>query len=173
MKWKEYNPNKMNSDELRLFSRSFSAFSNIKTSLEDNIRMTPEFAALVKNNERNWYILFKPNTVRIPNQWKVIGLQSEDLTNWYKFGSIYIPKVQIGSISDWPENSEAITGAGWLDKESMIEGLNNIYESRYGKLKNDDILSAWKLEYQGLKEKSIKSERKFHFCNISGESFYT
>ena len=163
MIWKEYDLSKMDYLEKQVrFNRSFSAFNDyIKTSLEDTIRMSPEFANLVKNNERTWYILFKPSTVRIPKDWSVKGLESEDFTNWEEFGSIIIPKVQIGSINEWPENSEAIIGAGWPNKESMIEGLNNIYETRYGKLKNDDILSAWQLDYRGLTKNPI--ERKFHF----------
>jgi hypothetical protein len=166
--WREYFLNEMSSVESVQFRKQFSNFNGkFQESIEDKLKMTFDFARLVKEGKRDWYILFSPGKVRIPIKENVVtGLKTEDFKVWEDFGKIYVPKMSVGTVKYWPEKCTSIWGAGWDNKQEMIAGLNDIYGPIYGReLESDDMLVAWNLKYLGnislvLNE---KKEKKFHF----------
>ncbi len=116
---------------------------------EQSVTLTEDYAALVQNNERTHYFLFRPDQIRIPGfangarnvvHGMIVGEPPR------RFARIGVPDLSVGHIKDWPTKHEAISGSGWKNKQEMLESLSEIYRPRYHRtLQPGDVLVGWRL----------------------------
>lgn len=147
----EYSLGKSLTDLGAAVSKIARDFEGVDLADENVVRFRRELIPYIESH--TWTIRFKPNVIRWPcNKFgsprnKLYVHVPNEEGEWINAGIIYIPKMVVGHVKDWPADHEAIFGSGWDSKNHMVKGISDIYEPIYGqRLTENDILVGYALE---------------------------